>query len=342
MTEITDLSETDSANTEISTYSVDGNIANMSSTDNVFQAVLGLLKRSLKSSIWRLRDSTDQTKLLAFDLSGLTTTTTRTQIVPDENGRQALQPHLAGRISGLTLSNNATDVVNDIDVAAGVAIDGTNSHVITLASALSKRLDAAWVVGSGNGGLDTGSIANTTYHLWLIKRPDTGVVDVLFSASATSPTMPASYTLKRRIGSVLRESGAIVLFKQVGNRFRRTPILNVDVSNPGATAVTRTLGVPTGIVVVALFAGHVIDTTSSGSTAALFSALNENDTLPVSGGIGHTLTVNASGASSASVFTGLAIPTNTSGQIRSRFSASDADVYLRMFTEGWIDEDIRG
>lgn len=47
MTELTDLSETDSSNTSISGYSTDGSIANMSTTDNVFQAILGMLARSV-------------------------------------------------------------------------------------------------------------------------------------------------------------------------------------------------------------------------------------------------------------------------------------------------------
>ena len=106
-------------------------------------------------------------------------------------------------ITGLTLSNNATDATNDIDIAIGSARDSTNAADIVLASALVKRLDAAWAVGTNQGGLDTGSIANGTYHVWLIQRSDTGVEDVLFSTSATAPTMPANYDYKRRIGSIL-------------------------------------------------------------------------------------------------------------------------------------------
>ena len=84
---------------------------------------------------------------------------------------------------GCTIANNAGDATNDIDIAAGIWADDTGAVLLRLASGITKRLDAAWAVGSGNGGLDTGSIANTTYHLWLIMRSDTGVVDVLFSAS---------------------------------------------------------------------------------------------------------------------------------------------------------------
>jgi hypothetical protein len=85
MSEISDLSETDSSNTSVSGYSTDGSVANMSTTDNVFQSIMGMLKRWFKTSLFRLRDSTDQTKLLALDLSGITTGTTRTARMANHN-----------------------------------------------------------------------------------------------------------------------------------------------------------------------------------------------------------------------------------------------------------------
>jgi len=85
-------------------------------------------------------------------------------------------------------------------VAAGKARDAVDAADITLAAAIIKSL-SAWAVGSGNGGLDTGAVAASTYYyIWLIKRTDTSVVDVLFSLSGTAPTMPANYTVKRCIG----------------------------------------------------------------------------------------------------------------------------------------------
>ncbi len=118
----------------------------------------------------------------------------------------------SGHINGLTYSNNGTDATNDIDIAAGGCMDATNAFWIAL-SAITKRLDATWSVGTNQGGLDTGSIANADYFIWAIARSDTGVTDVLFSASATSPTMPADYDFKRRIGWFKRESAAITAFK---------------------------------------------------------------------------------------------------------------------------------
>lgn len=119
--------------------------------------------------------------------------------------------------SGLYISNNATDATNDIDISAGVASDSGNAYLMVLSSTLVKRLDAAWAVGTNQGGLDTGSIANTTYYVWLIRRPDTGVVDALFSTSSTSPTMPTNYTQKRLIGTFVRSGGAITAFTAVSS-----------------------------------------------------------------------------------------------------------------------------
>lgn len=76
--------------------------------------------------------------------------------------RTNLDVYNAVSIYGLTLSNNGTDAVNDIDIAAGRCSQLSDAAPLVLASTLTKRLDAAWAVGSGNGGRDTGSIADGT------------------------------------------------------------------------------------------------------------------------------------------------------------------------------------
>lgn len=113
-----------------------------------------------------------------------------------------------GQINGLQLTNNGTDSANDVDIAAGSAgSDGATPVLITLSAAMTKRFDAAWAVGSGNGGLDTGVIGNGKYYIYLIQRSDTGVVDVLCSLSSTSPTLPSSYDRKAVIGAFTRSAG---------------------------------------------------------------------------------------------------------------------------------------
>ena len=114
-------------------------------------------------------------------------------------------------IAGLELTLNAADPSNDIDIAAGEARDAANTEDMVLASALVKQTNAAWAVGTNAGGLDTGALAaNTQYYVWLIKRTDTGVVDVLFSLSASSPTLPTNYDKKRVIGSFKTGATAVI------------------------------------------------------------------------------------------------------------------------------------
>lgn len=112
---------------------------------------------------------------------------------------------LQGYFNGLVLSINASDAANDIDIGAGsAASDIYPFYLMQLASALTKRIDANWSAGNNQGGLDTGSVTNATYYIWLIQRSDTGVVDALFSLSSTAPTMPSNYDRKRLIGSLTR------------------------------------------------------------------------------------------------------------------------------------------
>lgn len=108
-----------------------------------------------------------------------------------------------GYYSGLELSIDAIDTDHDIEIAAGVARDDGNDANMDVSAAFTKRIDAAWAVGDTNGGMDTGAVAaDSLYYVWLIRRSDTGVVDALFSLSASAPTMPSNYDQKRRIGFV--------------------------------------------------------------------------------------------------------------------------------------------
>lgn len=236
-------------------------------------------------------------------------------------------------LSGLTLSTAGSSAT--MTIAAGQAIDSTNTVVMNLANSLAKTT-SAWAVGAA-GGLDTGAIANSTwYYFWLITRVDTGVVDVLISLSATAPTMPTNYTLKRRIGAGLTNGSAQwTLFIQQGDEYLwSVSVLDVNTANPGAAAVTSTLSVPrvagdiTAIVNVQASFG------ATGSQAVV-TATDESDQAP-------STTVaplgTAGAASNANHERGrLYVRANSSGQIRYRFDASDGSVVMRIATVGWVD-----
>jgi hypothetical protein len=284
-----------------------------------------------------IADAADPTKMMRFDAGGITTASTRVTHLPDADVSAALYGGaLRGHIGGLTLANNSGDATNDIDISAGEATDNGVAVCMQLSSAITKRSDAGWTVGTGNGWLDTGTIGNNWYHVFLIRRPDTGVVDSLLSLSATSPTMPTSYTQKRRIGSILRSGGAIVAFSQVGEDFLWIdPPLDVNANNPGTSAVTRTLSVPTGVKVIA----HM-NVRTGGDTTSRFvyiSSLDVNDEAP-SGTAAPLATFGIGALGSGVAEAGFAsVRTDTSGQVRTRIEASSVNVDLRIATLGWTD-----
>lgn len=247
---------------------------------------------------------------------------------------------LRNHIDGYQMSTAGASTT--MTIGAGQAANSTNAAYVTLASSISKTT-GSWAVGTGNGGLDTGTIANSTwYHFYAIRRPDTGVVDVVFSTNATSPTLPTNYTQFRRIGSAKTNgSGQWVRFFQDGDNF----VLDVSVedissTNPGTSAVTRTLAsVPTGIVCYANIQTQVYDP-SSMLIASLVTSLDKSDETPVVYNSGNN-SDNATFGVGASVVGGnvalLSVKTNTSAQVRSRLSGSNAGTLLTIRTRGWID-----
>lgn len=238
---------------------------------------------------------------------------------------------LKGHLFGLTMSNNATDAVNDIDIAAGEAASTeANPVLMVLASALTKRLDANWAVGNNQGGLDFGSIADVVYHVWLIQRSDTGVVDALFSTSATAPTMPANYDRKRRIGAIIRANAAIRGFVQDNDKFiLKTPVQIANGANLTTTSQLFTLAVPTGIIVEAEVNALIFGSASISTLiqSPLIAAQTANSPA------GNISLINVAGSSAAGQFR---ITTDTSGNIRAVSNvASGANFFL--LETGWID-----
>lgn len=235
---------------------------------------------------------------------------------------------LKGHLYGLTLSTAGSS--STFSVAAGEAADSTASDLMVLAASISKTT-SAWAVGSGNGGLDTGTIANNTwYHAHQIKRPDTGVVDVLISTSASAPTLPANYTLFRRIGSMKTNgSSQWISFTQVGDTFTWASAVN-DVSGGTwtTTAADTVLTVPTGVAVEA-FGTAAFGSDSGVQYAALYSksiadfAVNSN---------------TGAFAGQNAVFRGMnyfRIMTDILATIRRR--SSDANGSINLYTFGWVD-----
>jgi hypothetical protein len=232
-------------------------------------------------------------------------------------------------LAGLTLSTAGSSA--NFGVTVGVATSDDATVSMTLPTSYAKTT-GAWAVGSGNGSLDTGTIANNTwYHVFLIERTDTGVVDVLISLSATAPTLPTSYTKQRRIGSMKTDGSARwTSFVQVGDEF----LWATSAADASGLAVSTTpssvaLTVPTGVIVWAKFTAL---SAAGSSMYAYFYSLDRgaqaSGTSPLNASLAN---IGASDQSSGD-FT---IRTNTSRQIGAVSSVSSNAIYIG--TYGWID-----
>ncbi|MCO6407375.1 hypothetical protein [Hoeflea alexandrii] len=272
-------------------------------------------------------------------LTGTETLTNKTLTAPVLNTPTVNAPlgeFLRGHLSGLRLANNSGDATNDIDIAAGsAASDGATPVLMTLAAGLTKRMDAAWAVGTNNGGwLDGTSMPDGTGHAFLIQRSDTGVVDIGVSASLT-PTLPTSYDRKRRIGSIIRLSGAIRPFLQDGDNFwLAAPVRDVASTNPGTSAVTYPLSVPVGVNVIA--AVNAGGTNGSSNWYGIVSSLDVADAVPTSTSYNCSSYNNTNSANNLHL-NQVEVRTNTSGQVRGRISASGASDQFQINTLGWRD-----
>jgi len=250
--------------------------------------------------------------------------------IPTNSNWDMLDKLLRGVIFGLTLSTAGSTAT--FGCTAGCASG------MVLPSAYTKTL-ASWAVGSGNGSLDTGTsggAANTWYHVWLIQRSDTGVVDLLCSLSATAPTMPANYDRKRRIGAMLTDgSKQWVRFFQDGDNFRWAAPVNdyspIDLTSYTASDYTATARVPTGLRIRALLNGH--SQSNTGQPTFSVRATDETYTAASVQGFGFANPTQASLSTRAN-----GVMTNTSGQYYVRATASGgAFYYLYIGTLGWID-----
>ena len=216
-------------------------------------------------------------------------------------------------------------------ISAAVVADRSGADVMTLASAITKTT-SAWTVGTGNGALDTGTIqANKWYFVFLIKRPDTGVVDAVVSLSPTTPTLPTNYTIARYLGAMVTNSSSQwIPFTQIGDEFWwNTPTLSVSNANPTTTRTLYALAVPLGISVKAFFRG-MYSHTGANNVANFHSPLIGLAQLTSNN---FDLVNPTAGGFAAGQF---AVWTNTAQQIYAVSSASSGSS-LYISTLCWID-----
>ncbi len=139
----------------------------------------------------------------------------------------------------ITIANNATDANNDIDFSAGNAPLDDGSGQVLLSSTLVKRLDASWVAGTNQGGLFSGTKANSTkYYLFSITNGT--ITDAGFDISPTGANIPAGYKGSYRGMIKTDSSGNILAFKQNRNKILLTSPITEYSGTVGATYTNLT------------------------------------------------------------------------------------------------------
>ncbi len=258
-----------------------------------------------------------------------------------------------GYIDGFIIANG-TDATNDINFAAGVCRDSTNTVNIT-GAALVKQLDANWAAGTNAGMRNSAAgIANGTYHLYAVSKADftqdfyayAGVAGTDPDSAATvaavitalqAETGGSAYLYARRVASILRESNTIIPFFQYGNNFSRKAVVqDVSAANPGTSAVTRTLSVPLGLTVTANVYLNVGNAAGGGFSYGLLSDLTFTD-VAASSTISNLPAAATASGGSVNATSQVFVRTNSSGQIRSRLSFSDANTGITINSLGWTD-----
>jgi len=109
---------------------------------------------------------------------------------------------------GLALTHiglSAQPALLTVTIEHGSAVDETGVNTITVSTPITISTQA-----SGAAGVDTGTIAAGEYWVWLIANAGNTVVSGILSLSRSAPTMPATYTLKRRIARVTSTGAGVI------------------------------------------------------------------------------------------------------------------------------------
>ena len=245
-------------------------------------------------------------------------------------------------LAGMGTSNSGVDADHDIIVAAGRCNDSTNAVSMALSAARTKRIDATYASGDGNGGLASGaSLTNATwYHIFIVSIG--GTIDVMFDTSVTCANGVANNSVSyfRRIGSIKTDGSAnIIAYQQSGDEFTwNVTVQDASDANPGETAVLKTLNVPLGINTIAKFYGAITSSDATTACVTLFTSPSQTDTAP-STTIFHIRTEIQSAAQTfGQLFYTMS---DTSSRVRYRvnmISGSDTTaVTVIINTAGWLD-----
>jgi len=172
---------------------------------------------------FRVRNNSDTTKQLAFDVSGVTTSTTRTLAIPDENGTLALLE----ADNAFTGSNTFTDTTGQTFRQAatqdGIIIQGRNggssSYSVTfITDTLSSNQTATFPDLTGNVLLDTSTIPGDTFtdDTFRISDDSDNTKKLAFECSGITASTTRTMTVPDSNGTISTEDFATAVAIALG------------------------------------------------------------------------------------------------------------------------------
>tara|TARA_B100000749_G_C18438760_1_gene471246 strand:+ start:399 stop:2075 length:1677 start_codon:yes stop_codon:yes gene_type:complete len=234
-------------------------------------------------------------------------------------------------ISGLVVTNNAVDLAHDIDVSTGYY----NSY--TLASPLTKQLDAAFAEGSGNGGMIGTLPASGVVYIFLISKDSDGTIDV-YAETTDGTNPPSGWTIVKRIAVRTTDaSNNLIPVTVAGNgqqlrvfpvNFLRDFFITTVPTVRTAYPVSGVLSCPPNVI-----AEIQINMISLNSTEVIVNSTTESDHAPSTNQ--YDLRTSASG-SHATVSKMILIDSNRQLALR----RGNADISVSLFSRlvSWIED----
>lgn len=218
-------------------------------------------------------------------------------------------------ISGLNIEWIAE---NSISIDPGACADENSQVVMLNAGMVNVALDV-----SGEGGLDTGSEANSTwYYVWAIWDATLGSFSVILSASNSTPVMPAGYTYKRLLGTVRNNAS--------GN------LWNFQKHRVGSWAETRWLEDRSSTIILSAGTATTYTVVSAAPWASIFSTLQHLWGF----GSGGDLLITPYGKSTpmanyfkAAAFAAMDLPSLGAQQLEYKMSAGSGYIYVLGYDE---------
>jgi hypothetical protein len=250
-------------------------------------------------------------------------------------------------VTGLRITNNVTDPLKDIDIAAGSIMDSTNVYRLN-ASAFTKRIDATFAVGSNLGGRSnngsSAALAPSTFYavFQLGKSSNPSDCDFIFAttqalALADTVAVSAGFNLARRVSWVfINSSSNFLTFGAKNNRHYQWTSTQQNVDTGTFPTANRTLIAVAAPPLQTAVVNCQIRQTDATATNMLFTSPSGTDDTPNS----NTSDLSCAGDAVNTAYNNItkSIVVDSSSRIGYRASQTPAGGNIDVWTTGWIDD----